>query len=182
VDETIAELALPPASGGSRTRIGGYDGSGTLLGWLAATIRNRLSRRSRERVRAEGDLATAGAPAQPSPLSPLVDDEVARSAERALAAAWPRLEAHERAAVVWKYRHGSSQRSMARLLGVGEESVSRWVSRALAKLRGALEPLSPEGPGAPRSERYEALLGALERRLATSSLEMALPTDPVEGA
>lgn len=178
VDELFGELALPPAAGGAggaRTRLGGYDASGSLLGWLAATLLHRLERRGRDRLRPAGDLAERLAPPAPPPLAPLLDREDAVGFERAFGEGWSRLEREERAAIVWKHRHGWSQRAIARALDVGEERVSRWVQRGLAKLRGALASRGVEDVGAPRSARSEALLAALERRLATSALETAPP-------
>ena len=177
VSELFGELALAPAGGTARTRLGTFDGSGSLWGWLAAALVRRILAHARGRERTVGDLGDRHPAPSPSPAEPLLAREAAEALDRALADAWRRLEPDERCAVLWKHRHGLSQRRIAALLGVREDRVSRWIDRALAKLRGAVLPAVPGGAGEPGTARWEAVLAVLGRRLASLDAWAPLPQD-----
>jgi RNA polymerase sigma factor (sigma-70 family) len=176
VDEWLSSLALPPAGGAARTRLGTFDGSGSLWGWLAAGLLHALARRARLRERPAGAVPDEGAASpEAPPWRALLDAEACRSVDDALRAAWTLLEPEERAALVWKHAYGWTQRRIADALGTREDRVSRWVSRGIAKLRGAVEPALPDGLGPRGTSRWEALRHAVSVHLARSAADVALP-------
>ena len=172
-DELFSQLALPPAKSAGRTRIGSFDGSGSLWGWLAASLARRLHDAHR-RARPARSLEEA-APAPARPLVAALDEETAESVQAALRSAWTLLEPRERVALLLKHEHGWRQRQIAQRLGVGEHQVSRWCSRAVSKLRGALQ-------GAALTEAgWEALRHEMRRHLARSAALERLPVHPAAG-
>jgi hypothetical protein len=100
-------------------------------------------------------------------------DEAAQAFSDTLESAWTRLTAEERCALVWKHRHGLKQRRIATLLGVREDKVSRWISRAVAKLAGAVG----GGTGPPAGLGWESLRQILDARLASSADPPPPPDD-----
>jgi RNA polymerase sigma factor (sigma-70 family) len=140
--EVLSEVALAPPRGGSRTRLGTYEGTGPLWAWLATfgvrALRARWRGR-RERLWAVPPESTAP-PAPPVPET----EEAVRAFVAGLRAGWAQLEKAERWALGWKHRDGLPQRTIGRLLGVSEPTVSRLVSRGTTKLRSALAAGHPE--------------------------------------
>ena len=80
----------------------------------------------------------------------------------ALTGAWSRLTTRERLALALKYRDGLTQRSVARILGVGEPRVSRLVRRALEKIEGPLRAAA----GTIEDHQWSGLRDAVQTRLA----------------
>jgi len=149
---TLAEeiggvLLLPPARGGARTRLGTYDGTGSLAAWLATIVAHRLAdlRRSKPAVsldtllgRWESNEQSARPVAEhreDDPARAAADREHAASVSHALRAALESLTDREREALLARYADGLSQEEVARRLGVGAPRVSRLLSQAHDKLR-----------------------------------------------
>lgn len=185
--ELPGALVAPPALGGARTRMGTFDGSGSLLAWLATIVAYRLvdpHRAPRTEpieavLRAEESSARRVAPtadASADPASLAVADESRARFSDALAGAWAHLAPRERLAVGWKYRDGLSQIDIARLLGVGPPRASRILARAVEKLRVGLgsEVRARRGDDDPASWR------ALERAIEVHLAIAARPPDSLE--
>jgi RNA polymerase sigma-70 factor (ECF subfamily) len=180
--ELPGELCSPPPSGGARTRLGSYDGSGSLFAWLAVVVARRVADLRRASYTPTGRAATsleasgesAPAPAATDaasrrPIDRLVLDEEASRFREALRRAWRDLTDREALVLLWKHRDGLAQRDIARLLDVGEPRVSRLLDAALAKLRTTIQRAGVAGPGGGASAPWLALADALRTHLASSA-------------
>lgn len=178
VRDLPGDLLAPPARGGARTRIGTFDGSGSLATFLAVIAVRRLAERARARApaaaRGGDDRARDSDPIpepvaeDPDPASTLLHAERAGAIAETLARTWRTLTPREEAALALRYGDGLPQREIARLLEVGEPRVSRLLSAAVAKLRSALRaaaPFAESGGGDPEAS-WRLLRDALARRLA----------------
>ena len=122
--EVLAELALPPSSGETRTRLGSFGGACTLAGWMAVVLTRRIAARARRKRPTSLEAAQGGEdhsadPAERRPSDPvdsLVDEEVRRRLGEAFTSAWAGLTPKERLALVAKYRDGRKQKEIAALL------------------------------------------------------------------
>lgn len=172
VSSFLARLALPPERGPRRTRIGMYAGAAALWSWLAVGLARRLMRESEQSARVSSEVAEdrATVPADGEPR--LEQHEYAAQVDAALAEAWIALEPAQRTAVVWRHRDGLSQRRIATLLGVPEYQVSRWLSRALERLRTAVARRAPSPDDA---ADWQALGAMVARRLARA--DEPVPSD-----
>jgi RNA polymerase sigma factor (sigma-70 family) len=179
--ELPGELCAPPPSGGARTRIGTYDGSGSLFAWLAVIIARRVAdahraggSRSRPPVLSldarGGDAGAAEVASDRSapPEGRVLEQEAVRNLRSALREVWDRLTDREALALLWKHRDGLSQRDIARILDVGEPRVSRILDGAVAKLREGLSRriTAPSGPGS--DSAWAHLAEALGSHLASA--------------
>jgi len=137
--EIPGELFTPPPSGGTRTRLGTFDGAGSLAGWLAVIVQRRLVDRRRAAVRTV-PLADTDRPdgSAPDPASAAADAETGRLLGEGLREGWAALADREALALLLKYRDGVSQTAIAGILGVGEPRVSRMIAAASEKLRAAV--------------------------------------------
>jgi len=180
------DLALPPASGTARSRIGTYEGTGNLFGWLAVIVLRRLADRARapRAVRAgdpvsdeEGEDAPRAAIDRDDPADAAEADETARAVERAFPAAWRTLTSQEALVLLYKYRDGLAQREIARLFRVTESRISHVLRGATGKLRDGLtrEVRDLEPDRWSDADRFWHVLGAQVARFWSSS---PVPPDP----
>ena len=136
-DELPGELASTPPNQAARTRIGTYDGSGSLSSWLAVIARRRWADLARAETRQAGERPvrdTDTGQATP-PLDQLVDEESGAKLASALQEAWTRLTPRESLVLLYRFADGLPQRQIAMLLGVGPPRVSRLLKQATSKLR-----------------------------------------------
>jgi RNA polymerase sigma factor (sigma-70 family) len=147
--ELPGELCTPPPTGNTRTHLGTYDGTGSLLGWLKVIVLRRVVDRRRAHAPASLDDHPEDDPARSAELpdasssganpSSLAADREARGRYKsALVVAWHALTPQESVALLAKYRDGLAQREITHLLGVGDSRVSRILDRATTKIREAL--------------------------------------------
>ena len=173
VAAVMSELALPAPRGRARTLLGTFDGSGSLWGWLAATVARRFARRAQRR-RLPGSAAARPveeAGAERPPWREQVGRESAARLEAGLQRAWSNLASEERCALVWKHAHGMRQRRIGELLGVREYQVSRWISRAVEKLKSAVV----EVASTDEAVAWEHLRLKIGQHLARAALAEPLP-------
>lgn len=162
------DLFSPPPTGGARTRLGTFDGSGSLAAWLGVMVGRRL---------ADARRASGGASPQPGgvadpgadPAGRAADDETAALFAAALREAWPTLTDREAVAIRLRYGDGLPQTAIARLFGVGEPRVSRILASAEDRLRAAVgRRLGPGPAGLGDPGRLRGLLrDAVAERVAT---------------
>jgi len=149
----VGDLFSPPAGGGSRTRLGTWDGSGPLGAWLLAVLKNRFLDALRSTDGEARRRESVGRAAGPGAAERAVDDparvyleaEERFAFENRLKDAWETLSPTEMLALTLKFRDGRSQVEIAGLLGVGEPRVSRLVASATRKLRERLGGPLPGG-------------------------------------
>jgi RNA polymerase sigma factor (sigma-70 family) len=160
------QLFAPPDDGAARTRLGTFDGSGSLVGWLAVIVERRMADRRRAAARAPASIdrepASRGAP---GPVEAAIGAEAARCFADAVAAAWRSLTPREALALLLLHRDGLPQAQIARVLAVGEPRVSRIVAAASQKIRESVV----RAVGAPAAEgaTWDALRRAVAESLAT---------------
>ena len=139
-DSLPGDLIAAPGATGARTRLGTYDGSGSLFGWLAIVALRTLAHGRRERQwSASSDTHGALAPGREDPAAHATSTEAGGQFRRALHAAWQGLTDRERIAVACKYGEGCKQGVIAVLLGVGAPRVSRILGKAVAKIRAEID-------------------------------------------
>jgi RNA polymerase sigma factor (sigma-70 family) len=141
--ELPGEIFTPPPGGGARTRLGTFDGAGSLTGWLAVIVQRRLTDRRRAADRdpaAMDDAAGDSVTGEPSddPVVRAVGAETGREFAEALDEAWRCVTPREALVVLLRHRDGLPQTEIARLLGIGEPRVSRMLSSAAEKLRSVV--------------------------------------------
>jgi len=164
--EIPGELFAPPAGGGSRTRLGTFDGAGSLAAWLGVIVQRRLADRRRSADRTEPvPVADAPDPGSPDPADLAVDAETGRLLEEAFREAWADLTARETLVLLFRYRDGLPQTEIARVLGVGEPRVSRMLSVAAGKIRASVVRRIGRDPSAGDRDPDRAW-AALERAVA----------------
>lgn len=166
----LARLALPPATGGMRTAIGTYSAAGALWAWLAVGLNRHLQREVAKARRTQGEAIEHAAPAADAASAHVEDEEVVAGAARELARGLATLDSSERVAFVWKHRDGLPQNRIAELMGVPPYQVSRWISRAVDRLRAALGLTSA---GAGEEIPWDALSARVSGLLATTGVEEA---------
>lgn len=132
------DLIAAPGTTGACTRLGTYDGSGSLFGWLAIIALRALALARRERRLASGGPEPCAQTHQ-GPAAQADSAETGAHFGLALRAAWQTLNDRERIAVACKYGDGLKQTAIALLLGVGPPRVSRILGTALTKIRTVLE-------------------------------------------
>jgi RNA polymerase sigma factor (sigma-70 family) len=180
--EIPGEIYAPPPGGGARTRLGTFDGSGSLAGWLAMIVHRRLVDRRRASAReAPSEAAIDGVAARPDadgdPAGAAGDAETARRFEEAFRAAWATLTPRESLAILLRFRDGLAQKEIARLLEVGEPRVSRILAGAADRIReavGRIAGLRPEEEDLGSERLRAALRDVVAESLATG----APPSDP----
>ena len=137
--EIPGELFTPPPRGGCRTRLGTFDGAGSLTGWLAVIVQRRLADRRRAAARtAPGEGPERADRSLPDPADTAADAETALLLGEALREGWATLTDREALALLLRIRDGVPQVDIARILGVGEPRVSRMISGASEKLRACV--------------------------------------------
>ncbi len=182
LDEAWGALAEAPPRGGARTRIGTYDGRGSLHAWLATILWRRLTDLWRKRPAATAESAEEQpAPQQRDPAVSVSHDETSRLLADALEEAWSTLTPRELQAVVLKYCHKLPQTEIARIMNVGAPRVTRMLQSATSRLRSAI---------ASRFDRHTdwdvggsgwaALAEAVERMLSRSAAQIGADVDAPE--
>ncbi len=139
--DLLGDLSRPPAHGEARTRLGTYDGSGSLFAWLAVILRRREATRARRRAQPPTPLEPALfdaelAPDASSPVSALIDAEEGARVVHALQAAWAQLSTREQLALHFRFGESLRLKDVGGLLGLSESGTSRLISGALNALRG----------------------------------------------
>jgi RNA polymerase sigma factor (sigma-70 family) len=159
----VGDLFTSPASGASRTHLGRYSGSGSLLAWLKAILHHRMtderrtrgSHRRATKVREEHDRSRRAARStNPSeefdPVNLTVDAETCRRFGEVLVLGIKGLTEREREAVGLRFFEGLPPRDVARRMKIGEPRVSRLLGSGVARLQ---ESVAAAFPG----ERWEDL-------------------------
>ena len=176
VEELWGALAEPPPRGGAPTRIGSYDGRGSLRAWLCTILWRRLTDNWRRRSGQQELEPDSAAPVsrRDDPAARSEAEESARLVGRALEAAWPSLTKRELRAVVMKYRYNLPQTEIASLLGVGPPRVTRILASATKRLRAAVEMACRSDPlwDAPGGG-WNSLHAALDQLLARADASMS---------
>lgn len=175
LDDLWSTLATPPPRGGARTRIGTYDGRGSLSSWLCTIAWRRLVDGWRARAGSREVDSDAPAPAgqQHDPALHASREEAARLIGLGLEDAWAQMTARELQVIVLKYKHRLPQKEIARILRVGPPRVSRVLQSATSRLREAIarrfdrqSDWEVGGPG------WDALLVTVERMLARADVDV----------
>ncbi len=180
LDEGWGWLSTPPQHGRTQTRIGLYDGSGSLQAWLATIMWRRLTALWRKRA-SEPETE----PAEPEPLSEdpaatAAQDEIARRLGDALEDAWLELTERELEAMVLKYGHDMSQRDIARAMRVGAPRVTRLLQAGTARLRASIEERLAAHVDW-QSGGWERLSTTVDRMLSRTSAELEVPETKESG-
>jgi RNA polymerase sigma-70 factor (ECF subfamily) len=181
--EIPGDLFAPPPGGGARTRLGTYDGTGSLTAWLGVLVHRRLVDQRRAAalgpapVDPERAEAVAAGSSGADPAAAALDAETARRFGEALRDVWGSLSPRETLAVLLRYRDGLPQTDIARLLAVGEPRVSRILAGAAEKIRAAVQRRVGARP-AVGSEDPDRLRAALQEALVKSMASLAAPSDP----
>jgi RNA polymerase sigma factor (sigma-70 family) len=159
-------LFTPPEDGSAPTRLGTFDGSGSLSGWLAVIVARRVAdvRRATARPQEPLDPDIAARDAA-DPVATAIGGEAARRFTDAIDEAWRRLTPRESLALLLLHRDGLSQAQIARAMSVGEPRVSRIVAAATEKLRAAVA--RRVGAAGDDAATWVALRAAAAKSLAT---------------
>lgn len=178
--DLLGDLALPASGDDPRPLLATYAGGGSLFAFAAVLLARAQARRARdprERRRAAGTLEAVMEDSPPrsartlpllTPAAAAMVADQARCFERALAAAVSRLTPSEALALALKHRDGTSQATIATLLGVGAPRVSRILASAVARLRAAVRERCPDLVAGESPEAGpEALSDVVARHLST---------------
>lgn len=180
--ELPGELFTPPPDGGSRTRLGTFDGAGSLQGWLAVIVQRRLADRRRVAVRVvplpdgHDALPAREGAGSGDPVGLAVGAEMGRRFDEALRDAWTALTPREALVILLRYRDGVPQNEIARMLGIGEPRVSRTLSGAAAKIRDGVVRRVGHEPGLGERDA-EHTWAAIERSVAEFMATLPHPSD-----
>jgi RNA polymerase sigma-70 factor len=138
--EIVAQLI------GDRGKLGGYDGRGSLAGWLRVTIARAAIdrfRRVRREVSWEETSERGGEPSatveDPQGASESLDARWGPVLARILAEQIGRLEARDRLLLSLYYMSEVPLKIIGRQFGVHEATVSRWLDRIRNTLRTGVE-------------------------------------------
>lgn len=135
----LSDLALAPASGVARTRMGTFAGLGALWPWLASQL-VRSVWHDRRKTRKHADVQVVAPEEKRAPVwSDVLGREAGDALERAVTSAWAALPTRARLAFLLKYRHQLRQRRIAALLGVREYTISRDISAVVAAVKSEVE-------------------------------------------
>ena len=195
VDDLPGHLCVAPAGGPARTRLGTFDGRGTLFGWLAVVALRSLADRLRVRAGdpasvpfgvggAPGDLftTTSGTGLTPAdagqgPPSLAAAEERRARFEAALASALETLTVKERLALLFRFRDGLAGREIARLLRVTESRVSHLLRTGTERLREFVGRRLKETPPTARDHAaWMDLEEAVRRALSSPAASAGLPS------
>ena len=134
------ELVEPPPRGRSRTRIGTYDGRGSLFAWLSVFIIRHLSDRARRRPPEAGDENLDSGVDSSAQLPPqmVVSTETSARLTAALRDALLDLSTREYLIVKWLYVEEHTQSEVARRLEISVPRVHQIKSRAEGRLRDSV--------------------------------------------
>ena len=182
---TAGDLFQPPPQGGARTRLGTYDGSGSLSAWLAVIVKRRIIDSFREQKTVSTDngsfeLSSNITESYPTGTSPnpailFISKEAGGIFKEVLQESWIKLTSREALVIILKYRENLPQKEIARLLKVGEPRLSRILKKAVEKIREAVHrgfhQHFPDNKW-DTNQLWNALKAAVEDHLAT------FPTPP----
>lgn len=175
VDDAFSTLATPPPRGGARTRIGTYDGRGSLKSWLSTVAWRRLidTWRARRGAQDVQDDVVAGEGRALDPALHVSREETARLIGQGLEEAWAEMTSRELQAVVLKYRHHLPQTEIARILRVGPPRVSRMLTSATTRMREAIvRRFDRQSDWDVGGAGWDALLATVERMLARADADV----------
>lgn len=162
-DRSTAEDLAQDAFGRAFGALASFRGEASPRTWLLAIARNGCLDHLRRAARSpwvlpdEPDDGDSTASEEQLPVDQLSDR---RDLERALAS----LTEGQRALVVLRFRHGLEYAELARVFGLKPGTVRMRVSRAIARMREALEPPEISTVDEMAAGPAEALLGALPDR------------------
>jgi RNA polymerase sigma-70 factor, ECF subfamily len=174
-DPTAAEDLAQEVFGRAFSALPGFRGEASSRTWLLSIARNRCVDHLRERRRDPWAGALGVEPDQQPDEAPLPPDLLGRRAEVEVALA--QLAEAERALVVLRFRHELEYDELAGVFGLREGAVRMRLSRAIARMRSALEPTE-------RVAIHELLESAqaAPRRAAEAAPRAAAPGAAVPGA
>lgn len=165
--DLLGDLAEPPSSGVARTRLGTFDGSGSLFAWLAVILRRRGATRARRKTKPPAPVEPASlddrhASAASDPFAALVDAEEGTRIVHALQGAWRALSTREQLALHFRFGESLKLKDIGTLLGLSESGTSRLVAGALATLRKRVRLVVKDGVIPPaRMQLWSALWRAV---------------------
>jgi RNA polymerase sigma-70 factor (ECF subfamily) len=170
-DATTAEDLAQDVFGRAFAGLSGYRGDASPRTWLLAIARNRCIDHLRAEQRDPWRGAppeSAGDPDEQPDERPLPPDLLARRDQ--VASALTQLGEGERALVLLRFRHGLEYSELADIFGLREGTVRMRLSRALARMRRALQPTLLDVAAA-RAEDAASMAGAsAARRRAADSV------------
>lgn len=145
-DAHAAEDLAQEIFGRAFTSLGSFRGESSPRTWLLAIARNRCidHLRSLKRDPWRGAPTGDGDPDMQPDQRPLPSDLISRRDQ--VASALRQLSEGERALVILRYRHGLEYRELADVFGLKEGAVRMRMSRALSRMRRALQPTMLEVP------------------------------------
>jgi RNA polymerase sigma-70 factor (ECF subfamily) len=175
-DARLAEDLSQDAFARALGALDGYRGEASPRTWLLKIARNRcldhLDRARRAPWTGDDDEPDDHAIEATPPIDAMMRRE---DAERAMAA----LSEHERALVVLHFGHGVGYPQLADSFGLREGAVRMRISRALTRMREALEPTLERARGGPGAPSAAPLLGGLGwSRAPVMRSSMASPGGP----
>lgn len=167
--ELPGSLIHPPPGAGTRTRLGTYDGSGSLFSWMASIARNQLADRHRRSAPSVAPPHRVHTPAEM-----IVGAETGERLEEALRHALLDLPMRESLLLVWKFCDDLPQHQMAVRLGISEARVSQLMKRTVDRVRASvLEQIRDESSPtwASREELWAALRNIVGQLLDTRRID-----------
>jgi RNA polymerase sigma factor (sigma-70 family) len=174
--DILSDLMVHPGPGATRTRLASFDGAGTLLSWLAVVLLRCIADRRRRGERHvplnENEDSNAGGPQSASaktaddgdPVRQAIDGETLTRTAGELRRLWSGLTPLERQGISLRYRDGIQQKSIARMLGVGESRLCRLLQRAVDRIRETVVrglPRGAHGEVALRESEWNAIRDAM---------------------
>jgi len=133
-DDLVQETLLAAHDG-----IEGFRAEGSVRAWLFSIARRKCARLLERRSRQTARLRLVHDSSRPAAADELV---LARERAQRARAALETVRPSEREAVLLRYQAGLSFRELADALSIDEAAARKRVSRALARLREALDPRS----------------------------------------
>ena len=159
-------LATPPRHGATATRLGAFDGRGSLYSWLATVSWRRLADQWRARdveTVSHGLDQRTGTTADPA--NAVANEECERIVMEAMQAAWTKMSVRQLQVVVLKYQQGLRQRDIAQMLHISAPRVTNILKAAVKKLRASINSaLAAEGLQV--DEDWPSLILAVDHMLA----------------
>ena len=183
IDDVLASLpgelvAAPPGSN-CTTRIGTYDGLGSLFYWLVTFVFRRLGERARvvrrvaslESLIKERTAATTTDSDDPAHLASV--RELCQRLSEAVTAAWERLSPRHVLVLRFKFLSSRTQKEAARVLGISEAMVSTLLHQGLERTRAAVAPLiAAHGTGSwPDFDQLRTMMDELLQKKKEHTIE-----------
>ncbi|MHC4938963.1 MAG: sigma-70 family RNA polymerase sigma factor [Planctomycetota bacterium] len=138
------ELVQPPAHGRHATQLGGYEGSGSLLAFIARIVDRRLVDRMRRR-RPDANQHLDGSPAPAgSPSDSIIHTETGERVANAFQGALEELSKRDFELLVLRFRDGLRQKEIAERQGVSAARVSYLMKRVLTRVRHSVLQAVPD--------------------------------------